>query len=808
MLTLFWFLIFFCSICVLLFQRASLAVFSISFAELLLLCTVFSDVSIPTLMILWTIEIILVLLSMKNIRRSYVSKQVLAIYRRLMPAMSRTEKEALEAGTVWWDRDLFSGNPDWKKLFELEKPCLTEEEKSFLENETEELCRMVSDWETTHELADFSPEAWQYMRSKGFFALIIPKEYGGKQFSAYAHACILTKLFAHGITLGSTVAVPNSLGPGELLLHYGTEEQKNYYLPRLAKGEEIPCFALTSPDAGSDAASMPDFGVVCKGEFEGKEVVGIKVTWNKRYITLAPIATVLGLAFKLYDPEHLLGEKTEYGITCALIPTNTPGVEIGRRHFPSGAVFQNGPTSGKEVFIPLDWIIGGPKMAGQGWRMLMECLSVGRSISLPSSGIAGSKLAAIASGAYARIRHQFHLPIGKFEGIQAALARIVGAAYQTEAAVHLTTKAIDIGEKPSVLSGIVKYHCTELSRHAITDAMDIHGGKGICLGPKNYLGRAFQGQPIGITVEGANILTRNMIIFGQGAIRCHPYVLKEIKAGQSNDARQSLIDFDEAFFAHIGFIVSNIARSFLLGASNSYLASVPNNKLKRFAQHFTRFSSVFALLSDTTMLVLGADLKRKERLSARLGDMLSYLYLGSASMKQYINDGCPEDDFPIVQWVCEDLLFKLQETANEILLNYPNKIIAKILRAIVFPWGQYFKKPSDQLDHQLAELIINPTSTRARIADGLYLADDGKNQLGILEKAFLATIATDGVERTVYRAEKEGKINGYNFAFLIKDAMDKNIISPDEYSLWQQANVLRKEIIAVDDFTTEDLKHK
>ncbi|MGL5556845.1 MAG: acyl-CoA dehydrogenase, partial [Aeromonas veronii] len=480
------------------------------------------------------------------------------------------------------------------------------------------VCRMVSDWEVTHERADLSPEVWQYLKDNKFFAMIIKKKYGGLEFSAYAQSCVLQKLCGASAVLASTVGVPNSLGPGELLQHYGTDEQKDYYLPRLAVGKEIPCFALTSPEAGSDAGSIPDFGIVCKGEWEGKEVLGMRLTWNKRYITLAPIATVLGLAFKLRDPEHLLGEEEELGITCALIPTHIKGVGIGRRHFPLNVPFQNGPTQGKDVFVPLDFIIGGPAMAGQGWRMLVECLSVGRGITLPSNSTGGVKMLALASGAYSRIRRQFKLPIGKMEGIEEPLARIGGNAYIMGAAANLTVTGIDLGEKPSVISAIVKYHLTDRAQKCIIDAMDIHGGKAICMGPNNYLARGYQGAPIAVTVEGANILTRSMIIYGQGAIRCHPYVLPEMLAASHPDKEQALKDFDKAVFSHVGFAISNLVRSFWLVITGARFASAPyKDQTKGYYQQLSRLSANLAFLSDMAMGTLGGELKRKERVSAR-----------------------------------------------------------------------------------------------------------------------------------------------------------------------------------------------
>lgn len=657
-------------------------------------------------LISWIIFLVIALpLNLSAFRQSVITRPLLKLYRGIMPEMSSTEKEAIEAGTTWWEADLFAGNPNWKKLHNYPVARLSAEEHAFLEGPVEEVCRMVNQHMVSHQLADLPAEVWQFLKDKGFFAMIIKKKYGGLEFSAYAQSRVLQKLAGVSSELASTVGVPNSLGPGELLQHYGTPEQQDHYLPRLAKGLEVPCFALTSPEAGSDAGAIPDFGVVCKGQWQGEEVLGMKLTWNKRYITLAPVATVLGLAFKLKDPEHLLGEKEELGITCALIPTDVEGVETGRRHFPLNCMFQNGPTRGKEVFVPLSFIIGGPKMAGQGWRMLVECLSVGRGITLPSNSAGGVKTAALATGAYARIRRQFKLPIGKLEGIEEPMARIGGNAYLMDAVTSLTTTGIDLGEKPSVISAIVKYHLTDRMQKCVIDAMDIHGGKGVCLGPNNYLGRGYQAAPIAITVEGANILTRSMIIYGQGAIRCHPYVLAEMESAFDTDVNRGLNNFDAALFGHIGFTTSNFIRSLWMGLTGSRFSNAPfADKTKRYYQHMNRFSANLALLSDLAMATLGGNLKRKERISARLGDLLSQLYLASATLKRYQDEGRQSEDLPLVQWAVEDALYKLQSSLDDLLDNFPAGL-GGVLRLVLFPFGRPLKRPSDVLDHKVAKIM-------------------------------------------------------------------------------------------------------
>ena len=628
---------------------------------------------------LWTpwlllpLAIILLPFNLPAMRRSMFSKPALHSFQKVMPPMSRTEKEAIDAGTTWWEGDLFRGKPDWQKLHNYPQPRLTEEEQAFLEGPVEEACRMANDFQITHELADLPPELWAYLKQHRFFAMIIKKEYGGLEFSAYAQARVLQKLAGVSGILAITVGVPNSLGPGELLQHYGTDEQKDHYLPRLARGDEIPCFALTSPEAGSDAGAIPDTGVVCMGDWQGQQVLGMRLTWNKRYITLAPIATVLGLAFKLSDPEHLLGETEELGITCALIPTQTPGVEIGKRHFPLNVPFQNGPTRGKDIFVPIDFIIGGPAMAGQGWRMLVECLSVGRGITLPSNSTGSVKSLALATGAYAHIRRQFKVSIGKMEGIEEPLARIAGNAYVMDAAATLITSGIMLGEKPAVLSAIVKYHCTHRGQRAIIDAMDIAGGKGIMLGENNFLARAYQGAPIAITVEGANILTRSMIIFGQGAIRCHPWVLEEMNAAAKND----LVAFDRALFSQIGHVGSNKIRSLWLGLTGGRTSAAPTRDVTRqYYQQLNRLSANLALLSDVSMAVLGGSLKRRERISARLGDVLSQMYLASATLKRYDDEGRNEADLPLVHWGVQDALPHAEVAVDDLLRNFPNRLVA------------------------------------------------------------------------------------------------------------------------------------
>jgi acyl-CoA dehydrogenase len=782
--------------------RASLFAFTIAAALALISYTITSATS----ELLWlAFMVIAVPINIPAIRRPLITKPLFKAFKKIMPQMSQTEQEAIDAGTTWWEGELFRGSPNWKLLHNYPAPRLNSEEQAFLDGPVEEVCAMASDWTITHQQADLTPEIWQYLKDKKFFAMIIKKEYGGLEFSAYAQSRVLQKLTGVSAVLSSTVGVPNSLGPGELLQHYGTDEQKNYYLPRLAEGKEIPCFALTSPEAGSDAGSIPDFGIVCRDKWQGEEVLGMRLTWNKRYITLAPVATVLGMAFKLSDPDGLLGDKKDLGITCALIPTDLKGVEIGRRHFPLNIPFMNGPTKAKDLFVPLDYIIGGPKMAGQGWRMLVECLSVGRGITLPSNSAGSLKSVALAIGAYARIRRQFKVPIGKMEGIEEPLARIAGNAYVMDAASRLTVTAIDMGEKPSVISAIVKYHLTHRGQRATIDAMDISGGKGICLGPKNFLGRNYQGAPIAITVEGANILTRSMIIYGQGAIRCHPYVLTQLKAAQNLNMAEGLVQFDKAMFSHIGFTISNLVRSFWFGLTGARLVASPQtDETARYYRLLTRFSANLALMSDIAMATLGGSLKRKERVSARLGDILSELYLTSATLKRFDDEGRQAADLPLLHWGVQDSLNKLQTALHDLLRNFPISWVGALMRGIIFPLGLPMHAPSDKLDHKVAQLLQYPNETRSRLGEGQYLTRTPNNNVGRLEQTLEDILACEPIIERISNAAGE-RLPLIYLDQIAEKGLALNVISQDEAELLKRTEIGRLDAINVDDFDPSEL---
>ncbi len=783
---------------VLAYHKAAAMLWSVVIGALLVVATATGVLGGALAGVVWFVFVAAALIAnLKAIRISLLSAPIFAIYKKLLPQMSSTEQEALEAGTVWWDGDLFSGKPDWDKWLNVPKATLSAEEQAFIDGPTNQLCAMIDEWKVTHEDFDLPPNVWQFIKDNGFLGMIIPKEYGGKGFSAYGHSQTVLKISTRSATAAVSVMVPNSLGPGELLMHYGTKAQKDHYLPRLAKGIDIPCFALTAPEAGSDAASMTDAGIVCKQMWQGVETLGLRVTWEKRYITLGPIATLLGLAFKVYDPDKLLGGETDLGITCALIPTSHPGVVIGRRHMTLNAAFMNGPNSGKDVFIPMDWVIGGQPMLGEGWRMLMECLAAGRSISLPAQSIAAGKVASFASGAYSRVRQQFKTPIGKFEGIEEPLARIGAMTYLMDATRTITAGALDLGEKPSVLSAISKYHATERMRQVITDAMDIHGGKGICMGPSNYLGRAYQQVPIAITVEGANILTRSLIIFGQGAIRCHPWVLKEMKAARTD----SLDEFDHAFWEHIKFTLSNTGRALWMGLTGGVGLPAPAcADTKRFYQQMTRFSSAFALLADVSMFVIGGSLKRKEKLSARLGDVLSHLYLSSCALKFYDERGQQKDELPILKWALYDCAFKIQVAMDGIIKNFPNRFVAWWLRRLVFPKGMTLIQPSDDLGHEVAKILITPCAARDRLVAGMYLPNDERDIMGQLNAAMNAVVAAEPIEAKVRVAQKAGRISAKTMDAVFEEAKELSVITETELALWKRARVLTREVVRVDDF--------
>ena len=789
------------------YHRLRLATWVALTASVLMACWLLGASGAATLVAAIVVALVAIPLLLPQLRKPYITTPLLKFYTRLLPPLSDTERTALESGTVGFEGELFSGKPDWEQLLSLPKPALTIEEQAFLDGPCEDLCRMTDDWDITHVRADLSPEVWEFIKRNKFFGLNIPEEYGGLGFSALMNHKVIQKLSSISTVVSSTVGVPNSLGPAELLMHYGTDEQKQHYLPRLADGREVPCFALTGPFAGSDATSIPDYGIVCQGEWNGARVLGIRLTLNKRYITLAPVATLIGVAFRMYDPDGLLGDTRDIGISLALVPHDTPGLKIGRRHFPLNSSFQNGPIQGDGVFVPLSQLIGGEDYAGKGWQMLMECLSIGRSITLPSTASGGAKMAAVVTGAYARIRKQFGLSIGRFEGVEEALARIAGKAYAISALAQATAAAVARGENPAVPSTIAKYHCTEMGREVIRDAMDVHGGKGIILGPKNYLGRGWQATPIGITVEGANIMTRSLMIFGQGAILCHPWVMKEMKAAQLEDPQQRIDAFDRNLFGHIGYAISNAVRALWFGLTAARFGKAPGDDYtRRFYRKLNRYSACLAVMSDTSMLLLGGKLKFKESLSGRLGDVLSQLYIASAMLKRYEDEDRPQGDQPLLAWAFHDGINKIETALSGALRNFPIRPVGWLLWLLVFPWGRRAQAPSDRLGHRAAALLMTPCDARARLADGVFVTPCANNPAGRIDSYLPKVVLAEPVERKFLKALKNSDIEALEFDAQLDEGVREGWITGEERTQLEELRAMTLDAISVDDFEPWELR--
>ena len=789
------------------YHRLRLPVWAALTAVALVACWLLGANGVATAVAGIIAALIAVPLLLPQIRLPFISTPLLGFYTKILPPLSETERSAIEAGTVGFEGQLFSGRPDWQVLLDQPAPTLTADEQAFLDGPCEALCRMVDDWDITHVRADLPPEMWEFIKKNRFFGMIVPKEYGGLGFSALGNHKVIQKLASISSVVSSTVGVPNSLGPAELLMHYGTQEQKDHYLPRLADGREVPCFALTGPWAGSDATSIPDFGVVCMGDWNGANVVGVKLTFDKRYITLAPVATLIGLAFRMYDPDGLLGDKRDIGITLALLPRETAGVEVGRRAMPLNSPFQNGPVRGQEVFLPLSQLIGGEAYAGKGWQMLVECLSIGRSITLPSTASGGAKLAAVVTGAYARIRKQFGLSIGRFEGVQEALARIAGNAYTISALSEASAAAVARGELPAVPSTISKYHCTELGRQVAQDAMDIHGGKGIILGPRNYLGRSWQASPIAITVEGANIMTRSLMIFGQGAILCHAWVLKEMKAAMLPDEDERVREFDRNLFGHIGFAISNAVRSLWFGLTAARFGKAPGDAYtRRYYRKLNRYSAALALCADTSMLLLGGKLKFKESLSGRLGDVLSQLYIASALLKRYEDQGRPETDHPLLAWSLLNAVHKIEVALSGALRNFPVRPVGWLLWALIFPLGRRATPPGDRLSRRAASLLMSPNEARDRLATGVFTTPGPTNPAGRINSYLQAVILAEPVERKFLKAIKGSDIEGLTFTAQLDEGVREGWITGEERRQLEELRAMTVDTISVDDFDPAELR--
>lgn len=752
---------------------------------------------------------ILGLLAIPQLRQLVLTAPIYKAVKAILPRVSRTEQEALDAGTIGWDAELFSGRPDWDKLLKIRKPSLTAEEQAFLDGPVNKVCAMIDDWDIRHNRADLSPQVWAYLKEQGFLGMLIGKEYGGLGFSAQAQSQVVSKVASRSVAVGITVMVPNSLGPGELLEKYGTPAQKEKYLRRLAKGLEVPCFALTGPHAGSDAAGMRDVGIVTYEMYEGKKTLGVKLSWDKRYITLAPVATLLGLAFHLHDPEHLLGEEEHIGITLALVPANFKGVEIGRRHYPARSGFMNGPTRGRNVFIPMDFLIGGAEYAGQGWRMLMECLSTGRAISLPAIGTISIKHALRVTSAYARIRRQFGIPVGIMEGVADPLSRMVKSAYTFEAARGLTASMVDEGQKPAVISALLKYRTTEAMRDRINDAMDIHGGRAVQDGPGNYLFSGYSNVPVAITVEGANILTRTLITFAQGALRAHPYLYAEIEAAQNKDRKAGVKAFDRAFAGHVSYMLRNIAGSFLHALSFGALASTPvDHEMAHWYRQLARYSQSFALVGDWTVAFLGGDLKRKQRLSGRMADILSDLYLLSAVLKRYEDEGHIPEDKPVVNAIAKDCIHSIEQSFGAVFANFPNVVLRNLMRVLVFPLGRHAKPSSDRETYRLARSVLRPGAFRDRLTMGTYVSMDPKDVTGVLEDALIKVTKAEEVEAKFVKAIKKGVIERRLDRDAITDAVEAGVLTEAEAATLRLADQASDRAIKVDDFDPDELAPK
>lgn len=739
------------------------------------------------------------------LRMALITKPAYKTLANAMPTMSTTEREALDAGTSWWEKELFMGAPDWKKFDAYPFPTLSLEEQSFLDNEVQQLCRMLNEWEIHHHLKDLPPEVWTFIKDKGFLGLIIPKEYGGKQFSSFAQSRIMSKIASRSLTTAVSCMVPNSLGPGELLLHYGTQEQKDRYLPGLAKGEEIPCFGLTSPEAGSDAGAIPDTGVVCYGQFEGKEVLGLNMNFSKRWITLAPIATVVGLAFKLYDPEGLLGDKikTEYGITCALLPADHDGVEVGARHNP-GSPFMNGTVDGKDVFIPLDWIIGGVKNAGNGWRMLMECLAVGRGISLPALSTAAGEMSYLTVGAFAKVRQQFKISVGKFEGVQEATSDIASDTYMLEAFRYMVTCGLNQGGKPAVMTAMAKYYATETMRKVVNHGMDVVGGRAIQMGPRNFLALSYQAIPVSITVEGANILSRSLMIFGQGSMRCHPYLFEELQLLQAEDKDNALKTFNDMLFKHLGYTFNRTARSFAYGYiwGPSDASEKSDDFSRPYYKTINRLSANFALTADMCLGLLAGDIKRKEMLSGRLADIHSNLFIATSILKFYEHGQRTEAEQTHAQLALEKALFNAQEAFFGLYDNFPIKIASGLIKFICFPFGRPLAKPSDKLKLQAGELIMQENAFRDQLKEHVYYNTDANDITGRMESTFLMSLEVDELWTRFKKAESKGQFEGLTFEEHIRSALSQNFITTEESEKLTTYNIKRFDSMLTDIFDT------
>ena len=753
------------------------------------------------------IGVAFLLMQPNPLRERFLSRPLLGRIRSMLPKLSDTEAQALESGSVDWDGELFSGSPDWDRLLNARPAQLSEDEQAFVDGPVDDLCAMLDDWAMVHEDFDLPAPVWERIKADGFLGLMIPESYGGKGFSHTAHSETVMKLSTRSVSAAVTVMVPNSLGPGELLLEYGTDEQKEHYLPRLARGEEIPCFALTSPVAGSDAGAIPDKGVVCKQTVDGEEVIGIRLDFAKRWITLAPVATVVGLAFKLYDPEHLLGDQDEIGITCALLPADTEGVEIGRRHNPGGSPFMNGPINGKDVFVTLDAIIGGQEMAGKGWRMLIECLGAGRGVSLPALSTASGEIGYRMTGAFSRIRRQFGTAVGHFEGVQESSAEVAGLAYTLEAYRHLVTRGLEEGTI-SVVTAMAKYHSTEMMRVLINNGMDIASGRAVQMGPRNFMALPYQSIPVAITVEGANILTRSLMIFGQGALRCHPYLYDELQAIQDEDQERGFKNFEQLFFKHAGHSLGNISRGMVHGLSGARLAEIPANADSFSAPWYrliTRYSAVLASFSDIAFALLGGDLKRREMVSARLGDLHSHLLISCAILKYHATLPRDEANDAHATYALRRSLSQAHQAIEDFCRNFGYFGVARLLKGLFFPLGRpcLAHKPSDELIRTLGEQIMSPSSVRDALAANAYIPQDPEDNIGRVEATYNKLLEVESDFEAFYKADLKGKLEGDTLRAKVENAAAQGIIPNDKVEAILEYDEMRYDCLLTDAFDKE-----
>lgn len=782
-----------------LYRAANPIVWEVGSAFYLIVATFYVGMPWVFGLLLWTAVILALLILQVESIRHFIADYLYKTAGKSIPKLSKTEEEALNAGDTWLEQDIFVGKPDWERLAAISTE-LTTEEQSFLDNEVHNLCAMLNEWQISQD-NDLPPNVWNYIKESGFLGLVIPKEYGGKGFSARAHSDVVMKIASRSGVAAVTVMVPNSLGPGELINYYGTDEQKSYYLPRLARGVEVPCFALTEPGAGSDATSIQSTAIVVKKKVDGKSVLGLNITLDKRWITLSPVATLIGLAVNLQDPDGLLQGEGQEGITCLLIPRDTENLEIGNRHLPASQPFMNGTVRGKDIFVPITTIIGGQQKAGCGWQMLVECLSIGRSISLPALGTASSSVSYLTSGAFARIRRQFNVEISQFEGIAEKLAEIAGLNYLINATRLLTVAAVNEHKKPSVASAITKYFNTELARNVVNNAMDVHAGRAVVVGPRNYLASHYQALPISITVEGANVMTRNLLIFGQGSMACHPYIRDEFYA-IANEEKEV---FRTLIWKHIAYFMQNMAKAICSGWTAGRFIAVPESPMKREYQRLARLSHAYAWLADLSLICLGGDLKRKERLSARLADGMSYLYLAMAALRNAQLQQDNPDDLLHAKWAVTYCFYHAQKAMIGLCRNFPSRALGMIVRLLAFPFGQTMAAPSDKLDHKLAVLMTNNNHYRDALKKAVYLSGDPDQPIDRMEHALQLILDTEELSK------KTSDLKRYKFGKLtekLQEKCAKGEISKAEMDKLLAVEDARWNAILVDEFTFDSMKKK